>query len=150
MWSVYLICLKKKKSFEILSSDLSVYTVYSVSFITILIQDMDISLTVFMLFSCLRCIVCQSYVSSKKSVVRTVNSLVIIIRGLWFANLSCLQLKIYALLQDMCVCELGMDSNRRNSPSPKGREEFWSENIGLYVCDNASSFSVVSKNSRIF
>lgn len=44
MWSVYLICLKKKKSSEILSSDLSVFTVYSVSFITILIQDMDISL----------------------------------------------------------------------------------------------------------
>lgn len=37
--------------------------------------------TVFMLFSCLECVVCQSYVSNK-SVVRTVNSLVIIIRRL--------------------------------------------------------------------
>ena len=35
---------RKRKSFEILSSDLSVFTEYSISFINILIQDMDISL----------------------------------------------------------------------------------------------------------
>lgn len=130
MLLIYLICLKK-----FLNCNQWPFCVYCIQYV--IHQHSNIGLlifhwTVFILSWHLGGSLYQSYVSSRKSVEKTV---MIIIRSLWFAVLPFLL--IHLLLQDVSTCELDIEDNRTDFQSLKGRYEsgfvLWSGLLGVYM-----------------